>query len=229
MRLEILESVDTDLGVLVLRRRDSPSLGPNVFEVTLDGEFLMSSVVNDTELALADLALARCKGDPLDVCVGGLGLGCTAARVLDDARVRKLDVVELLEPVLAWHESGTVPLGERLTADDRCSFVHADFFEWILDAPSAYDAILIDIDHSPEFLLHPRNRAFWDGKGPAALSAKLRTGGVLALWSADVPTDEFVDAFRKDFDEIVVEDIEFDVPQLDFVDTNSILLATARD
>ena len=57
-------------------------------EVTLDGEFLMSSVVNDTELALTERALARCQSETLEVCVGGLGLGYTAARALDRLRVR---------------------------------------------------------------------------------------------------------------------------------------------
>jgi len=230
-KLEVLDYVETELGTLILRRRDSPSLGPGVYEVTLAGEFLMSSAVNATELALADLAMARCSGKELEVCVGGLGLGCTAARVLDDARVRRLVVVELLQPVLRWHEHGIVPLGQRLCDDDRCAFVQQDFFAWAAATPSAFDAILIDIDHSPagagpESLLHPHNADFWAGRGPEALAAKLRQGGILALWSADPPTPDFVARFRRSFDRVAVEEIEFAVPQLDRTDRNSILLAS---
>ena len=76
LRFEELDYQKTLLGELVLRRRSSPSLpGELVYEVTIDGEMLMSSTVNASERALARLALEGRDDRPLDVLVGRLGLG----------------------------------------------------------------------------------------------------------------------------------------------------------
>src|SRR5660397_175672 len=91
---------------------------------------------------------------------GGLGLGYTAARALEDARVSEMLVVELLQPVIDWHERGLVPEGPALTADSRCRFVQGDFFAMSYGDgydPSfpgrLFDAVLLDIDHSPTHVL----------------------------------------------------------------------------
>ncbi len=74
LRFEELDYQKTPLGELVLRRRSSPSLpGELVYEVTIDGEMLMSSTVNASERALARLALEGRDDRPLNVLVGGLG------------------------------------------------------------------------------------------------------------------------------------------------------------
>jgi spermidine synthase len=91
----------------------------------------MSSLFTVAEIELARLALARLPGSDLDVVVGGLGLGFTAQAVLADERVRDLLVVDALEPVIRWHERGLVPLGPVLSGDDRCRFMHGDFFAMI--------------------------------------------------------------------------------------------------
>ena len=50
----------TPLGELILRRREVLSLGRiEVFDVKLNGQFLMSSPVNDAEIALANFAFVR--------------------------------------------------------------------------------------------------------------------------------------------------------------------------
>ncbi len=80
---EELDYQETPLGELVLRRRKSPSIPDElVYEVTINGEMLMSSTVNASERALARLALAGRDDRPLDVLVGGLGLGYTTAAAL---------------------------------------------------------------------------------------------------------------------------------------------------
>ena len=95
--LEILAYEDTPLGPLCLRRRELLSQpGTIVTEVTLNHEFLMSSLYTDSEQALADTALQLHNGKELKVLVGGLGLGYTAHRALQSARVSRVEVVELL-------------------------------------------------------------------------------------------------------------------------------------
>ena len=87
MAMAAFEELDyglTPLGELILRRREVLSLDrAEVFEVKLDGEFLMSSIVNDAEIALAEFALPLVACDRCDVLVGGLGLGYTAKAALD--------------------------------------------------------------------------------------------------------------------------------------------------
>ena len=74
---EELDYRNTPIGVVSLRRRRHVSLDIDVYEVKLGDEFLMSSLFTEGEIALARLGLAGLTG-PLDVVVGGLGLGYTA-------------------------------------------------------------------------------------------------------------------------------------------------------
>jgi spermidine synthase len=125
---EELDFRPTPIGPLSLRRRRELSTGADVFEIKLGDEYLMSSQFTASEVALARLALAELAGSRLDVAVGGLGLGYTAQAVLEHEAVRSLIVVEMLEPVIEWHQQGVLPLGPQLTADPRCRFVAGDFW-----------------------------------------------------------------------------------------------------
>ncbi len=233
--LEELDFQETELGELVLRRRRSPSFDQQwVYEVTLDGEFLMSSAVHDTETALATLALAalpttsdNTTSRGLRVLIGGLGLGYTAAAALEHPRVNSVEVVEFLPSVIQWHRKGLVPLGEALTSDPRVRITQADFFEHIRGPRTEpYDAILLDIDHSPEELLSTRNRSFYDGSGPRDLAGQLQDPGVFALWSADPVETGFLDRLGEVFPTVRCHDLAFDVPHLETTDHNTIVVAS---
>ncbi len=199
---EELDFRPTPLGDLILRRRKMTMLDDLiVYEVLLGDAFLMSSLFHEVEEALADLGLAAVAGEKLDVVVGGLGLGYTAVAALREPRVAGLLVVDTLAPVIEWHEKGLVPLGETLTGDARCRFVHGDFFalgaapERGFDPDKAgrrFDAVLLDIDHSPRNLLHQRNAAFYSEEGLRSLAVQLVPGGVFALWSDDAPDEVFL-------------------------------------
>ncbi len=129
VEFEELDFQQTPLGDISLRRRSELRLaGKIVYEVKLGDEFLMSSLFTDAEIQLAKLGLAELEGSDLDIVVGGLGLGYTAAAVLEDPSVGSLMVVEVMEPVIDWHRRGLVPLGKTLVSDPRCTLVHADFF-----------------------------------------------------------------------------------------------------
>lgn len=100
---EILAYEESQLGVLCLRRRRTlrePRCW--VTEVTQNHEFLMSSLHTDSEEALARLAIQRVSGNELQILVGGLALGYTAAAALDSKRVAKVEVVEFLPQVTDW-------------------------------------------------------------------------------------------------------------------------------
>lgn len=195
---EELDYRRTPLGELVLRRRTQPALGIVLYEVKLGDEFLMSSLFTAGEIALARLGLAGLGDGPLDVVVGGLGLGYTARAALDHPGVRSLVVVEALAEVIDWHRRGLVPLGAGLCADPRCELRNGDFFALVrapgIDAREPgrrFHAILVDIDHSPRRVLRPRHAALYGRAGLHRLASHLHPGGAFALWSTDPPDADF--------------------------------------
>jgi hypothetical protein len=205
---EELDYQKTPLGELTLRRRRMLSLGGiDVYEVKLGDAFLMSSLFHEVEEKLADFGLDEVEGGSWDVVVGGLGLGYTASAALEHGEVASLLIVDALQPVIDWHRNGLVPLGKKLAGDPRCRMVHADFFERAQSADGfdpeqpgkQFHAVLLDIDHSPRNLLHPRNSAFYQANGLRAFATHLHRGGVFALWSDDPPDEEFLELLGSAF------------------------------
>jgi spermidine synthase len=196
---EELDFRPTPMGPLSLRRRRHLGSGLDVYEIKLGDEFLMSSAFTVAEIALARIGLTALDRRDLDVVVGGLGLGYTAQAVLENRAVRSLTVVDALAEVIEWHQQGLLPLGKQLTEDPRCRFVHGDFFAMSHSADGfdgvapgrRFDAVLVDIDHSPKNLLHPRHAALYAPAGLERLADHLHPGGVFALWSNDPPDDAF--------------------------------------
>ena len=230
-----LDHRQTPLGELSLRRRRVAALdGQEVYEVKLGDAFLMSSLFHEVEVALADLGLAALHASALDVVVGGLGLGYTARAALRHPAVRSLLVVDALEAVIEWHERGLVPLGPELTTDVRCRFVHGDFF--VLAANSEpgfdpespgrrFDAVLLDIDHSPRHLLHPRHGAFYEPAGLRALASRLHPEGVFALWSDAPPDEPFLATLREVFTVAKAQIVPFFNPLLDRDSSSTVYVA----
>ena len=200
---EELDYAPTPLGAVSLRRRREPRLGRDVLEVLLRDEHLMSDVFTASEVALADLALARLPDRGLRVVVGGLGLGYTARAALADPRVRRCRVVEYLSPVIGWHQGGLAPLGPALFADARFDVREGDFFamatgEGFGEPGERWNAVLVDIDHAPDRLLGA-DGGFYAPDGLRALSRHLAPGGVAALWSDDAPDDRVTDRLANAF------------------------------
>src|SRR5665811_657221 len=178
-------------------------------------------------------ALARLQGSELDVAVGGLELGYTAQTVLEDPRVRELVVVEVLEPVIQWHQRGLVPVGPILTVDPRCRLVHGDFFA-MADGPGfdpdiqgrVFDVVVVDIDHSPKHLLADGSAGFYGVAGTQRLAGHLRPGGVYSLWSNDPPDDAYLAVLSEVFVDVAAEVVSFPNPLQDRLATNTVYLAT---
>ena len=215
---EELDFRPTPMGVLSLRRRRSLTSGADIYEIKLGDEFLMSSAFTLAEIELARLGLAALARGDLDVVVGGLGLGYTAHAVLENPRVRSLVVVDALAEVIEWHEQGLLPLGKPLAADPRCRLVLGDFFAMSDSAGGfdpevsgrRFDAVLVDIDHSPRNLLHPRHAALYAPAGLARLAAHLHPGGVFALWSNDPPDAAFEQVLAGAFATAAAHVLTFD-------------------
>ena len=231
-RFEELDWQPTRMGDLTLRRRTEPTTGDLVYEVKLGDEYLMSSLFTVAEEELAGLGLAAAAGDGLTVLVGGLGLGYTAVAALRDDRVATLAVIDALPAVIGWHERELLPVSAALVRDARTSLVEGDFFALVRQAPAPdaprYDAILLDVDHSPRHQLDPTHADLYTTGGLAALERHLRPHGVFALWSDDPPDDEFVSVLRGVFDDVVAHVVDFENPLTGGTSSNTVYVAVSR-
>lgn len=232
---EEIDSQPSALGEITLRRRRIPALGNrDIYEVKLGDEFLMSSMFVDAEVALADLGLAAVPGDNLSVVVGGLGLGYTAEAALKHDRVGELLVVDALATVIQWHQQEKVPLGRVLNEDPRCRFVHASFFELAVakdrgfdptDPGRLFDAILLDIDHSPRALLNESNASFYTPENLGRMARQLRPGGAFAMWSNEPPDEDFLSVLETLFVEVEARVVSFYNPFQNGESANTVYVA----
>jgi spermidine synthase len=232
---EELDSQPSGLGTISLRRRRIPALGErDIYEVKLGEEFLMSSMFVDAEVALADLGLAVVPGQSLVVVVGGLGLGYTAQAALRCERVSELLVVEALETVIQWHQQEKVPLVAELSNDSRCRYIHGSFFD-LATAPDTgfdpqapgrlFDAILLDIDHSPRALLNDANASFYSADSLGRMAQQLRPGGVFALWSNEPPDNDFMALLNTVFTDANAHVVSFFNPFQNTESSNTVYVA----
>jgi spermidine synthase len=235
-RFQELDWRQTTLGEISLRRRWDPVLDKEVHEIKLGDKFLMSSLFTHAEEELARLALAGIPGgSPWGVVVGGLGLGYTAEAVLADPGVGSLLVVEALDIVIEWHKRQLIPAGAGLVADPRCRLVHGDFFAMLASAAGLdpeqpgrrFHTIIVDIDHSPEHVLHPSHVDFYQPVGLRRLIDQLHPGGVFALWSNDPPAEGFATALAEVFPAVSAEIVRFPNPLQGRDSANTVYLAQA--
>ena len=235
MNIKELGFQKTPLGDLTLRRRPEPLLqNRDVFEVKLGDEYLMSSLFTEAERQLARLGLSPLEGE-LDVVIGGLGLGYTAAEALKNKRLRRLLVIDLFQAVIDWHQAGLVPMGDVLTKDARCELRQGDFFDlartgFDATAPERkFDAALLDIDHSPEHFLEPGNKSFYTAAGLAEMRSQIKPGGCFALWSNDPASEDFTKHLRTVFGSATAHNVEFPNPYTGSIYVNSVYVAQIND
>ena len=231
-RFEELDWQETRMGELTLRRRADPETGELIYEVKLKDEYLMSSLFTVAEEELATLGLAAARGVDLDVLVGGLGLGYTAATALRDGRVRRLVVIDALPAVIGWHEKELLPVSTQLVRDPRTTLVHDDFFAMVRRQPEAedarYDVILLDVDHSPRHTLDPSHADLYTATGLESLARHLHSGGIFALWSDDPPDADFSATLSSVFDDCAAHVVEFQNRLTGGTSSNTVYVATRR-
>jgi spermidine synthase len=224
--LEELDWQQTPMGELTLRRRLEPVVGFDIYEVKLGDEYLMSSLFTLAEEELARLGLDATTGTGLNVLVGGLGLGYTAVTALDDPRVSSMTVVDALPAVIDWHERLLLPVSSRLVGDPRTKLVVGDFFAWMRGEPGElFDAILLDVDHSPRHQLNPAHADLYTVEGLQRLAAHLTRDGVFAMWSDDPPDDEFLTDLDRVFGSVRAQVVRFDNPLTGGISSNTVYVA----
>ena len=236
---EELDFQPTPLGDISLRRRSEPRLNNKIiYEVKLGDDFLMSSLFVEAEEQLSVLGLARLNEnghkDDLDVVVGGLGLGYTALTALNNGNVNRLRTIDVMQPVIGWHQQGILPVGDILFSDLRSELVHADFFAVATDDQEGFldnhpvDAVLLDIDHSPQHWLNQTNQSFYTLSSLNAVAHKIKSGGVFSLWSNDSPDDKFVELLNQVFVSTQAHVVRFDNPYSGGESINTVYVSSVK-
>lgn len=160
-----------------------------------------------------------------------MGLGYTAVEALKDPRISEQLVVDALGTVIEWHERELVPLGKVLNADARNRYVLDSFFDLAtqpekgfdpMDKGKKFDAILLDIDHSPTEFLNAANAGFYTTENLALMAQQLKPKGVFAMWSQNLPEAQFEALLKTVFEKVDSHIVSFFNPFQNCESTNSV-------
>ncbi len=168
---------------LVLQEHDG-----NYF-MKVRGVPLMSTIAASSEQTMAELA---CENMAVGsrVLIGGLGFGFTLRRVLELCSESDLvEVAELLQVVVDWNREHLLGVNGGLLEDPRVTVTLDDVANIIAKAaPATYEAILLDVDNSPDPLVQKGNAGLYDRAGISRAREALTKGGRVVYWSANRDT-----------------------------------------
>lgn len=156
------------------------------FMIVLDRNELMNSRMSGSEEALATITCERLAARKAPhLLIGGYGMGFTLRAALSGLSVdASVTVAELVPEIIDWARGPMAELTAGCLDDPRVRLVAADVASLIAKAAGSYDAILLDVDNGPDGLTRQSNDRLYSREGLKAAKAALRTGGVLAVWSA---------------------------------------------
>jgi len=193
----VIERVDGSCGELVLLRRDGH------FEIVANGVFLMDTRDGRSERLHVKLAADRMPA-PGRMLIGGLGVGFSLSAALASPGVGEVHVLEREPAVIRWNRGVLAPVNGDALSDPRVQTHEADVVDWLAHAPAgSLDAICLDVDNGPDWLLSPGNGWLYEDEGLRAAARVLSAGGVLTIWSA-APNPVFAARMGDHFTEVDV-------------------------
>jgi spermidine synthase len=168
------------------------------FSIMLGATELMNSRKSGSEEALATLACAALAGRTAPrMLIGGLGMGFTLRAALTALPAgAAVTVAELVPAVVAWARGPMAHLQQGSLDDPRVTVREGDVAPLIADAPTAWDAILLDVDNGPGGITAKSNDGLYGPAGLLAARRALRPAGVLAVWSS-APDAAFTARLRR--------------------------------
>lgn len=93
-------------------------------------------------------------------------------------------VAELVPTVVDWNRGPLGLLAGQPLKDRRVRVHVGDVAVALSSGPGRFDAVLLDVDNGPAAFTSSDNARLYDDRGLAAAHAALKSGGVLAVWSA---------------------------------------------
>ena len=162
----------------------------------------MSTTAASSEQTMASLACDRAQKSQR-VLIGGLGFGFTLRRVLElVSEDSEVEVAELLKIIIDWNREHLQEVNGALLDDPRVKVLQKDVFK-IMQSGNRYDAILLDVDNSPDPLVQKGNGRLYQKRGLEMARAALRPKGRVVYWSAHEDPG-FVKLLRKVFSKVEV-------------------------
>jgi spermidine synthase len=156
------------------------------FMIVLDRNELMSTRMNGSEIALAEMTLERLSGSTAPhLLIGGYGMGFTLRAALAMMGPKgQASVAELVPGIIEWARGPMAAMTAGCLDDRRVRLIMGDVGEVIAGAHAQYDAILLDVDNGPDGLTRAGNDGLYAPAGLQAAKRALKPGGILAVWSA---------------------------------------------
>jgi spermidine synthase len=155
------------------------------YAITSCNHILMTNDDTGSERLLGRLTAALLRGATQPrVLVGGLGMGFTLRALLDRLPANaQIVVAELLPAVARWNRTRIGHLSAHPIDDPRVQLRITDVAKLICGCPR-WNAIVLDVDNGPDWMVQRRNGSLYGRDGLHRLMRSLRSGGILALWSA---------------------------------------------
>jgi spermidine synthase len=168
------------------------------FSIRGDNFELMNSRQHGSEDALARLACGCLSGrSNTSILIGGLGMGFTLAAALKELGAdSRVAVAELVPAVIRWNRGPLAELAGNPLSDKRVTVHETDIAGILKSAAAVYDTIVFDVDNGPNGLTRQENDWLYGPDGLKTAYAALRSGGVLAVWSAS-PDSAFPMRLRR--------------------------------
>ena len=186
---EVVDRVDTARGELVLRRRGDG------FEVISNGVFLMDTRDGRSERLLVRAALDAVPG-ARSALIGGLGVGFSLVEAVADPWLDRIDVVEIEDTLVGWHDRHLRHLTGDALDDPRVRVVVDNLVHWLDTGQPPYDVLCVDVDNGPTWTVTPGNAALYDRHGTEQLRTRGRVEHAFIGITAKPVSGEIARLFR---------------------------------
>jgi len=192
------ESTMSDGTVFSLHKHDGK------FYLKYNGFDLMSTALTFSEELLAEIGCAELlpgkstRPRSPKVLIGGLGLGFTLKKTLEVIGSPALvEVAELMPPLIEWNRTFLVEHNGPLLEDPRTKITQGDLYDIISSKnKDSYDALLLDIDNTPDDLITAGNARLYSPNFLAKIQEILTPNGRVCYWLSE-PAPKFKKCLMK--------------------------------
>jgi len=192
------ESVMADGTKFSLHKHDGE------FYLKYNGFELMSTALTHSEQMLSEYGCADLKEGKATrpehpkVLIGGLGLGFTLKRALEMVgSPATVEVAELMPPLIEWNRTHLVEYNGPLLEDPRTKVTQGDLFDTLSSKPNgSYDALLLDIDNTPDDLITNGNSRLYTPGFLQKIRNVLTPHGKVSYWLSE-PAPKFKKLLEK--------------------------------